>query len=128
MAVLSSPPVRKALRSSVLCLLFLSFGLAILAPAFAESQKAECTMSCCRLGMPGAHSMPNEPASCSRCECSLSPGNRGAYAVPSFGLPPSVLPSTAVLPEPGPALAHVAASGVPLASLALGLPDKPPRR
>ena len=72
--------------------------------------------------------MPNEPASCRRCECSLSQGNRGAYAVPSFGLPPSVLPATAALPEPRPTLAHLAASSALLVSLALGLPDQPPRR
>jgi hypothetical protein len=125
--VVSSLPVRNILRISVLGLLFLSFALAILTPAFADVPKTECTMSCCRLGMHGAHAMPNEPATCGRCECSLNQGTRGSFAVPAFGLPPSVLPATAALPEPRPALAHLAASDVLLVSLARGLPYKPPQ-
>jgi hypothetical protein len=119
--------VRKTLRTSVIGLLFLAFALAILAPAFAGARQEECTMSCCRLGTRGAHAMPMPAASgCGHCLCSLDQG-RGSFAVPSFGLLPSVLPATAVLPKPRRALAHLAAPASLLVSLARDLPFKPPR-
>jgi hypothetical protein len=120
--------VRKTLRASLIGLLFVSFALAILAPAFAGTRKDECAMSCCRLGMRGAHAMPMPAArGCGHCECSLEQGAGGSFAVPSVGLLPSVLPAAAVLPKPRPALAHLAGPASLLDSRARDLPFKPPR-
>jgi hypothetical protein len=105
--------------------LLLGLALAVLAPAFAAAGAADCSMSCCRLGLPASHA--GMPDCGGRVRCSMRGCGGGEPIAALAGLPPTVLPA---LLAPAP-LVFAAPLGqdafrLPL-RLAPDLPDRPPR-